>query len=1647
MITFRLGRAIAIASGVLAGAARIAAAQEDVNLGPPASVGSQSHSGYTVHPATGNLYLTAVDALSVPAVGAPLVLRRHYNSRGMDPAAGFGSGWTHSFSWRVSEGRERARIVREDGRAVYFERVKSRWVPAAGEFGTLVGSAEAGYVYQDRHGVRFAFAPASERGRLVSLQRPGDPTPITIEYEEGSDRITAVRSGRGYGNDGRGVQLTFRWMGSSIVGVRDDAGHTWSYSYDEGGRLVRVAKPLFDRSDAQAETTYSYDGFCTAGTCFAPPGKEAATVTRIRVRQSAGVWVDRGLYGYEPDGLHPGGRVAVAARGAVGGRLLGLTTWRPQEKEPQTAVLQTVNGGRAEALVVSAAIGATSHRRIVAIEHRRPFRYRGTFEYNADATLAAHVNARGTRTELLDYDGRGNPRRLVEAAGTELARTTVVTYHPRFAAPLTMVSPGVDGATPHTLTYDYDADGDEVPNQSPTDLVHRVVETGRTGHHLTGKLDAVQTVTRVLSYDELNRLRAVRAANGVTTRYAYYDASAPAASQYRLRETEIASEGPRPLRWVNEEFDANGRVLARRDPNGARTRASFNGVGLLVERSVVNEGEPLRQSVAYDLGGAPVLVRGSDQAFHGTYEYDEAGRPWRYAVVAPSGTAAWSETYAYEAGSDQLAAVRRFSGLGAAAGPTCTPAENLADCTQMAHDALGRLESIRTLGSDDRECERCTASYTYDGEGFVLTATEAGETTRSYERDALGRLRRLTLPNGTWETLDYDVHDRIVRRRDAADSANGGEGGRREKTFVHDDFGNLLSAEIPGVGAVRAAYDASGLLIAAREAGTGRQVDLSYDEAGRLSRVSGPDVVTQYSYDEVRAVRDDLALANTAGRLSSVVSKPKVGIPTSIHYSYDGLGRLVRQHESRGEPARWSTILYGRDALGRLETLTYPDGTTVSFRHDDPAAGPSLGGPTAATGEWAGGSFDLFGQATYAPEGGLRSVVFGNGSRLDVTRNQRGEVTRIVSGRAGDPVYDARYEYDAAGRGRIEAVRHFEGRANAYDWRMEYDVLGRMTSFRTDVTGVDEELRFELDAVGKRVSERRGGGESRYHYAPGTDMLVALSGAREEALTYDAAGFLETRRTARGRYRYTYDSLRRLVGVVNEDEPEDAAAFHYDGLGRQIERLERAGRTREYFYGLHGLLLAEVERTPQATEEDEVLVVNHVYADGVELAQIRKTCQAAAASSSSQPCRDEDVVFTHPDLLGRVIGLESVRLDRYAWVGHFNAFGEWIGLGGKPGADGKIGTDDDEPFDIKNLGTAPGGEWHETDEFLKAFHDGDTFTAKSIGAQVGGPSYAQAGIGDFNQAGGRNMVESMLGLRLKRAKQNPPGPQRDFGLYAADGGADGGDGGGAGGDAGKGGAGGDGGKGGAGGDGAKGGAGDGGTGGAGGDGAKGGSGSGDGGTGSGSSITEVTKSVQPQSEAVNTKNIPDATKSGNLSDKLGSMLPDNVGGQNLSSTNPNPNGKDITGVGGTFKIKFRCAEDSPNCGSTSVPKTWSPEMGEPKIPGSGLKDPPEPDGGEGVDPGSFGPASAILDSEGTTENIKVAGGSSSGGGAKQVKASNVKCPKGAACDTSPYDLKDPESAGAADPTSPPPSYGAPCVPGQGGLIAQCSPSTGAPPAP
>jgi hypothetical protein len=125
-------------------------------------------------------------------------------------------------------------------------------------------------------------------------------------------------------------------------------------------------------------------------------------------------------------------------------------------------------------------------------------------------------------------------------------------------------------------------------------------------------------------------------------------------------------------------------------------------------------------------------------------------------------------------------------------------------------------------------------------------------------------------------------------------------------------------------------------------------------------------------------------------------------------------------------------------------------------------------------------------------------------------------------------------------------------------------------------------------------------------------------------------------------------------------------------------------------------------------------------------------------------------------------------------------------------------------------------------------------------------------------------------------------------------------------------------------------------------------------------------------------------------------------------------------------------------------------MGEPKIPGGGLKDPPSPDVGEGG--GSLGPAGAILVSGnkrggggkdgGTTTGVSGGGGSDSGGTIQALNDTKVQCPKGTACDTSPYELRDPDSIGTgADPDGPPPSYGSPCVPGRGGTIAKCAPTS------
>jgi Domain of unknown function (DUF6531) len=94
--------------------------------------------------------------------------------------------------------------------------------------------------------------------------------------------------------------------------------------------------------------------------------------------------------------------------------------------------------------------------------------------------LLSATNGNGVTTRYEDHDLNGNARRVIEAWGMTEERRTTYTYHPKLRGePLTVARTSVLNPEGERVTiFDYDNDGNGIPNEAPTTRVQRILEQG-----------------------------------------------------------------------------------------------------------------------------------------------------------------------------------------------------------------------------------------------------------------------------------------------------------------------------------------------------------------------------------------------------------------------------------------------------------------------------------------------------------------------------------------------------------------------------------------------------------------------------------------------------------------------------------------------------------------------------------------------------------------------------------------------------------------------------------------------------------------------------------------------------------------------------------------------------------------------------------------------------------------------------------------------------------------------------------------------------------------------------------------------------------------------------------------------------------------
>ncbi|WP_282295262.1 RHS repeat-associated core domain-containing protein [Stenotrophomonas sp. PS02289] len=533
--------------------------------------------------------------------------------------------------------------------------------------------------------------------------------------------------------------------------------------------------------------------------------------------------------------------------------------------------------------------------------------------------------------------------------------------------------------------------------------------------------------------------------------------------------------------------------------------------------------------------------------------------------------------------------------------------EDTADTTGSLRRTLSRI--YNTLGQLTvlRDANNHETAFGYDPEGNPSSVIDALARSTSHRYDALNRLSHTVQDiagfNAQIEST-YNALDQVTQVTDPKGL---------NTTYTYNGFGDLIAQNSPDSGNTAMARDAAGNLTVRTDA-RGVQVLHHYDALNRLTGISypNPNLNVGYSYDTAPAVCG----SNERFHKGRVAQVQHAGGSTT--YCYDRLGQMTRKVQTVNGVS--STLRYAYNIGGRLQLLTYPDGSVADYVRDSLGRVSEIGLTRPGQSRRV-----VVNNLMYAPFGPATGWNYGDGRQLirPVDRNYRPE--RIWD--VGQDGLSLGFTYDPVGA--ITELKTADGGSSLAQFG--YDSMGRLTQTKDGPTGTVIEA-YDYDPTGNRMGMTSNAGTQVYTYAPGSHRLTGVGG---EARDHDAAG----NTTSIGSREYVYSDANRLRqakqgGAVLE-------SYLYNHRGERIQREPTGGSAQLTVYDEAGQWLGNYGSTGQ-------LLQQAIWLDNYPVALIN-------APAAGVP----EVAYIQPDHLGtpRVV-IDPVRnLSIWEWSNKSEVFG------------------------------------------------------------------------------------------------------------------------------------------------------------------------------------------------------------------------------------------------------------------------------------------------------------------------------------------------------------------------------------------------------
>lgn len=585
-----------------------------------------------------------------------------------------------------------------------------------------------------------------------------------------------------------------------------------------------------------------------------------------------------------------------------------------------------------------------------------------------------------------------------------------------------------------------------------------------------------------------------------TVTYSYYLEDAPGCASgsascfYRKGDLwKVANPLGHTVEYL--AYDGAGRVTTQSDASGLATSFEYHPRGWLAATRV------------HGIGGLPDRVTRT--------EYWPTGLAKR--VTQPDGS---YTSYTYDA-------AQRLVGIADNAGNTIEYildaagnriAENIRDAAgtlthtqSRVYNTLGKLVT-RADASDN------PTDFTYDSSGNSTSVTDALGRVTAHEYDPLNRLARSVQDVGgiaAESRFKYNASGDLTEVTDPKGL---------KTNYARNGFGEVVQQTSPDTGVTVFTYDNAGN-VQTRTDARGTTATYAYDALGRTTATmfGDPAADIQYIYDQPSAACATGERTGT-GRLASMIDGSG-----RTDYCYNAMGDLVRRVQTVEGQAL--TLSYAYDAAGRMQSMTYPDGSLVDYSYDASGQVSSVGVTPA------GGAREvlLHGVQTL-PFGPAKTWTFGNGRRLDRSYDLNYLPKSISDARDG---LNVAFGLDPVGN--ITSLT--DGGSQGQSATLDYDGLGRLIAFKDAKTGVAIE-QYSYDATGNRLSFSNSAGTQAYEYPADSHRLASVDGV---ARTYDATG---NTLTIGDEWSYSYDPAGRLGAATRSGLAQ--SSYRHNGAGQRV---------------------------------------------------------------------------------------------------------------------------------------------------------------------------------------------------------------------------------------------------------------------------------------------------------------------------------------------------------------------------------------------------------------------------------------------------------------------------------------------------------------